>query len=209
MGEYFKEALRAIANTLEIPVIIILLLLIILTVVQVGIIISEYFNERKTLTAKIPELLDEMQDKNNLEKTIENSGILRRQKDALLELTKHKEFSDNTLDALAMRQLEEEQAFYTKRIKSSDLIARLGPMLGLLGTLIPLGPGIVALSRGDVTTLSMSLSTAFDTTIAGLACASFAYVISSIRKTWYGNYMSMLEALMEGVLEVEKGAKTE
>lgn len=42
-------------------------------------------------------------------------------------------------------------------------------MLGLLGTLIPLGPGIIALGQGDTQTLSTSLLTAFDTTIA--ACA--------------------------------------
>lgn len=207
MGDLFKEALRAIASTLEIPVVLILLILIALTVLQVGTIVAEYFYERRTLTAKIPELLDEIQDSKNLQETIENSGILKRQKEALIEITKHPEFTDNMLDALATRELEEEQAFYERRIKGSDLIARLGPMLGLLGTLIPLGPGIVALSRGDVTTLSTSLSTAFDTTIAGLACAAFAYVISSIRKTWYSNYMSMLEALMEGVLEVEKSEK--
>lgn len=73
-----------------------------------------------------------------------------------------------------------------------------------MGTLIPLGPGIIALGRGDTLTLSNSLMIAFDTTIAGLACAAVAVLVSTIRKHWYNNYMSVLETLMECVLEVEK-----
>lgn len=80
-------------------------------------------------------------------------------------------------------------------------------MLGLMGTLIPLGPGIIALGQGDTYTLSTSLLMAFDTTVAGLACAAAALIISTIRKRWYRNYMSMLETLMECTLEAENKAQ--
>lgn len=59
------------------------------------------------------------------------------------------------------------------------MIAKLGPMFGLLGTLIPLGPGIVALGQGDTVTLSESMNVAFDTTIAGVISAAVASVIST------------------------------
>ena len=88
-------------------------------------------------------------------------------------------------------------------MKLSDLLAKLGPIFGLLGTLIPLGPGIIALGQGDTYTLSQSLLTAFDTTVAGLISAAVAMVISSVRKGWYANYMSILETLADCVLEVE------
>ena len=80
------------------------------------------------------------------------------------------------------------------------MIAKLGPMFGLLGTLIPLGPGIVALGQGDTVTLSESMNVAFDTTIAGVISAA-ASVISHIRKRWYNDDMVSLETLMEAVLE--------
>ena len=80
------------------------------------------------------------------------------------------------------------------------LLARLAPMFGLLGTLIPLGPGIIALGQGDTYTLSTSLLTAFDTTIAGLVAAA----ISTIRRGWYREYASILEAVSETLLELEK-----
>jgi biopolymer transport protein ExbB/TolQ len=77
-------------------------------------------------------------------------------------------------------------------------------MFGLMGTLIPLGPGIIALGQGDTQTLSNSLLTAFDTTVAGLASAAVASVVSMVRRSWYKDYMSMLETVAECVLETEK-----
>ena len=62
------------------------------------------------------------------------------------------------------------------------MIAKLGPMFGLLGTLIPLGPGIVALGQGDTATLAGSLGVAFDTTIVGVISAAVACVISNVRR---------------------------
>ena len=85
------------------------------------------------------------------------------------------------------------------------MIAKLGPMFGLLGTLIPLGPGIIALGQGDTVTLSKSLLTAFDTTVAGLICAAVALVISVIRKRWYSEYMADTETVIECILEEEAG----
>lgn len=210
MGQNLKAILHSISSIIEKPVLIILILICLYTVVQIGIIISEYFTERRHLKEKLPALLDRIQDEpESIENTIKSSGILKRQKNILLEILKHPNLTNDTLDAMTNRLIEEEQSKYGFRIKSSDLVAKIGPILGLLGTLIPLGPGIIALSRGDVTRLSTSLSVAFDTTIAGLISAAVAYVISTIRKSWYSNYMSVLEVLTEGVLEVAKNEKKE
>lgn len=56
---------------------------------------------------------------------------------------------------------------------------QLGPILGLLGTLIPLGPGLAALGSGDIVTLAEALTVAFDTTVTGLVIGALAY--------WYLN----------------------
>ena len=70
-------------------------------------------------------------------------------------------------------------------------------MFGLMGTLIPLGPGLIALGQGDTKTLSSSLLIAFDTTVAGLISAAVSYIISSVRNRWYEEYMVNLETVME------------
>ena len=122
----------------------------------------------------------------------------------VLQLLRHPDFTDATREALAIELLEREQDWYDSIVKLSELLARLAPMLGLLGTLIPLGPGIIALGQGDTYTLSTSLLTAFDTTIAGLVAAALAIVVSAIRRRWYREYGSVLEALCTEVLELTK-----
>lgn len=203
-----NHVLRAIASGLKYPVIALLLVLMAAAVVLAGSILVEVFTERRHLKVKMPALVDALRSpEGTVAETIAASGLLKRQKDVLIELTAHPELTADMRQALAVRLLEEEQARYERIVSLSDMISKLGPMFGLLGTLIPLGPGIIALGQGDTYTLSQSLLTAFDTTIAGLGCAAVATVISTIRKSWYGNYMSILEALSECVLEVENHAQ--
>ncbi|MEA4921929.1 MAG: MotA/TolQ/ExbB proton channel family protein [Eubacteriaceae bacterium] len=200
----FSDVLRSVSEGLRWPVIILLIILLAATVVLIGTIIAEVFTERRYLKADMPHMVDDIRDESKeINQTIKEGNLLKRQKAALLELTRHSNLSSTMRESLAIRLLSEEQAIYDRRVKVTDFIAKIGPMLGLLGTLIPLGPGIIALGQGDTNTLSQSLLTAFDTTIAGLAAAAIALLISSIRKTWYSNYMSVLETLMECVLEEE------
>lgn len=203
-GQNMSDLLRTLADSLEEPVIFCLLLMMAAAPVLLGSLIVEFFTERRRLKVKLPQMADALRAG---EMDIANSGLLKRQKAALTELTKHPELTDHMREALAERLLEEEQARFERIVKISDLICKLGPMFGLLGTLIPLGPGIIALGQGDTYTLSQSLLTAFDTTIAGLAAAAAAMIVSTVRKSWYRNYMSILETLAECVLEVEKNAE--
>lgn len=69
---------------------------------------------------------------------------------------------------------------------------RLGPMLGLAGTLIPLGPGLLALSSGDIRTLSLSLVVAFTTTVLGIVIGGGCYALHAIRHHWYRKDLSDL-----------------
>ncbi len=199
-----NDALRAVSSSLQIPVICVLLVMIAVVIIMAGTLLAETFTERLRLKARLPMLVDKIQKcETDIEETIRGSGLLKRQKSALLELTRHKEITPLMRESLAARLIYQERGHYDSIVKITDVISRLGPMFGLLGTLIPLGPGIIALGRGDTYTLLTSFLTAFDTTVAGLISAAAAYLISAIRKKWYGNYMSALETVMECVLEVE------
>ena len=203
LSEAVKDILRAICSGLQIPTIIILILLILSMIVILGSFIAEYFSERRALSVNITELVDNLQGKNSKEMIalIEQSNLLKRQKRAAVELLKRIHYSDNTREALARQMLSDEENIFARRTKITDIIARVAPMFGLMGTLIPLGPGLIALAQGDTKTLSDSLLVAFDTTVAGLVSAAVAYVISGIRKGWYEKYMVGLETIMESILE--------
>ena len=204
MSSVFHKILRSIASAMELPVVIGLILFIAFTLFSIGWWAVEYFRERRHIQVSLPALMDQLRAaEGGVAETIEKSGLLRRQKDALLELTKHPNFDAAMRESLGANLLEREQSHYDGILKCTDLVSKLAPMLSLMGTLLPLGPGIMALGQGDTYTLSVSLLTAFDTTIAGLIAAAFCLVISTVRRRWYSGYMADLETLMDCVLERE------
>ncbi len=77
------------------------------------------------------------------------------------------------------------ESYAVKRLERNDLLARSGPILGLMGTLIPLGPGLTALGQGSLDILATALTVAFDTTVIGLLVGLLAYGIGRIRRRWY------------------------
>lgn len=93
--------------------------------------------------------------------------------------------------ARSPRRLE---ALARKRIGRADMAARVGPTLGLMGTLIPLGPGIAAMGRGDFATLAEAVATAFDTTVLGLLIGLAGYLIGRWRRVAYDAALNALEA---------------
>lgn len=84
-------------------------------------------------------------------------------------------------------------ALAKRRIERADFITRLAPMLGLMGTLIPLGPGLAALGDGDVKILSTAMSVAFDTTVLGLLAGMTGFVIGRLRRRWYDKALSIMD----------------
>ncbi|MBV1767604.1 MAG: MotA/TolQ/ExbB proton channel family protein, partial [Methanobacterium sp.] len=111
-------------------------------------------------------------------------------------------------EALARKLIEKEELKIEKSLEKNVMVTRLGPTLGLMGTLIPMGPGLAALGAGDINALASAIIIAFDTTVAGLAAGGIAYFISKVRRRWYEEYLSNLETLAETVLEVNKNAST-
>lgn len=205
MTEVLNNFLRSLSEILSNPVKIVLILLIIAALVLVGNLLAEFFTEKRHLNLNLPALADEIkaagEDVSEIEDSIWDSPIPRRQRQALSELLHHPKLNNTMREALAQDMLEREKSRFERKIKISDTVAKLGPIFGLLGTLIPLGPGIVALGQGDALTLSTAMLTAFDTTIAGLLAAAIAMIVSTVRRSWYSRIMSEFEALVICVLE--------
>jgi biopolymer transport protein ExbB/TolQ len=78
--------------------------------------------------------------------------------------------------------LEEAQLEVDRRLGRLTFCIRLGPMVGLIGTLIPLGPGLVALAQGDLGTMASHMTVAFTVTVVGLATGALAFVVASVRR---------------------------
>ncbi len=80
-----------------------------------------------------------------------------------------------------------------RRLERTRALVRLGPALGLMGTLIPLSPALAGLAEGDVQQLSDNLRVAFSVTVLGLLIGAIAFVISLVRDRLYGQDLSDLE----------------
>jgi biopolymer transport protein ExbB/TolQ len=80
-----------------------------------------------------------------------------------------------------------------RRLERTRILVRLGPALGLMGTLIPLSPALAGLAAGDVERLSEDLRVAFSVTVLGLLIGAVAFVISLVRDRLYGQDLSDLQ----------------
>jgi biopolymer transport protein ExbB/TolQ len=169
---------------------------------EIGSILVERFFERRNIKVDIPDLLKTMQgtDLEEIRNQIITSNLLARHKETLIKLLDNRNLQSSAGQALASQLLSEQETRCNKTLSITDFLARLAPMLGLAGTLIPLGPGLIALGQGDIKMLASSLLVAFDSTIAGLVIAGIAFVISRWRKIWYEKDMAILETLTEGLL---------
>ncbi len=199
-----KDTMHSISAGMLVPTIAALLLFVACIVIELGSLLVEVLTDRRKSKGDVSLLLEAFQGKEaqEIETLINDSSLLKRHKTVLHELIRYKGLPSASREALARHLMNTEEQYFIKKNRLTDLVARLGPMLGLMATLIPLGPGLIAMSQGDTKTLADSLLTAFDATVTGLAAAGVAYGISQLRKRWYEGYLSTLEALMEGLLEV-------
>ncbi len=100
-----------------------------------------------------------------------------------------------------LKRLTDLESRISKTLERTRVLVRLGPMLGLMGTLIPISPALIGLAKGDVQTLSDNLVVAFSTTVVGLLIGGLGYVISTVRDRWYGLDVSDIEYALDRVEE--------
>ena len=72
-------------------------------------------------------------------------------------------------------------------------LSKMGPMLGLMGTLIPMGPALVGLSTGDIASMAYNMQVAFATTVTGLFAAAIGFVVLQCRQRWFARDIATLE----------------
>ena len=210
-SEMLSSALHVIAQSLLIPVIVGLLASLIYAIINFGGLISEHSSRIRFNSENVEELMMNISNPGTSEdiiKAVNESELPRSSKEVLMKIASTPNIGPESREALARKLIENEELKAAKSLEKIDIVTRLGPTLGLMGTLIPMGPGLAALGSGDVNTLADAIIVAFDTTVVGLAAGGVAYVIGKVRRRWYEDKISTLYTLTESVLEVLKNAKT-
>ena len=89
---------------------------------------------------------------------------------------------------------EDELDLYAhKLLEPERLASRVAPMLGLVGTMIPMGPALKSLSDGNLAQVSGSLTVAFSAVILALIAASITYWVSNVRRRWLAEELVTLQ----------------
>ena len=70
------------------------------------------------------------------------------------------------------------------RIERLSIVSRAGPMLGLVGTLIPLQPALAGLAEGNMQQMASNLLLGFTTTVIGLIIGGTAFGLATITRIW-------------------------
>ncbi|MHC5543900.1 MotA/TolQ/ExbB proton channel family protein, partial [Singulisphaera rosea] len=84
-----------------------------------------------------------------------------------------------------------------RRLSWLSFATRVGPMLGLVATLLPLGPALRGLESNNLGTLARELEIAFTSTVIGLLIGGLAYAAGLVRRNWYDQDLSDLEYLVD------------
>jgi biopolymer transport protein ExbB/TolQ len=95
--------------------------------------------------------------------------------------------------AATERALVDYELAVQRTLDRTRLLVRAGPAIGLMGTLIPLIPGLAALAGGDVGTLAADLRDAFGATVVGLLVGTVAFALTLTRTRMYTEDLAGLE----------------
>jgi integral membrane protein len=181
-----------VANSLLIPDVIVLLALFGRSLLLVGSfynqLITKFKNDKtfedviKKLTPNtIPELKKLLPEKNN-------SLYVKYMRD-LLNHEPSVAYSD-----FLISNFENEAE---KDISTSKLLAKIGPVLGLIGTLIAMSPALTGLSSGDISGMAYNMQVVFATTVVGLVVSLIGLVTLQFKQRWYAKETNNLDYIAQ------------
>jgi len=99
--------------------------------------------------------------------------------------------------AMVEKEVADIEHDMTARVDALGVMAKVGPMLGLIGTLIPLQPALAGLARGDMQAMGANLQIGFTTTVLGLLVGGACYAISVVVRNWNQQTVTNFHFLLE------------
>jgi len=191
IGALLKSLIYLIASSLLYPVLFLLVALVVYIVISSGSFFAEWLERLRIVKyspERLPRLIREGNDQNFFPHRV-NSYL----EDLRLLLNKV-----SPPDEVEIENILQETSLKTwESLDRIKMIIRIGPSLGLIGTLIPMGTGLAALGQGDMTKLSSDLVIAFTTTVVGLAVGIVAYFFYTIKRRWVEEDIKNIELATE------------
>ncbi|CAK7002476.1 MAG: hypothetical protein PARBA_00090 [Parabacteroides sp.] len=99
--------------------------------------------------------------------------------------------------ATANRILSEYEIIADAELGKYKVLVKFGPILGLMGTLIPMGPALAGLSTGDISSMAYNMQVAFATTVLGLFSGAVGFILLQVKQRWFTSDLVYLDFLSE------------
>ncbi len=193
---YISDVLFWISTGMLVPVVVLLIFFFLRALLLLGGFFGQYLVKRKT-GAEIRKQMNTL----SLDNLDTLGDRLPKNKQAVIVSYMKKLVEVRRSQAQVNRVLDQYAQFVDKDLSLPNTLQKMGPMLGLMGTLIPMGPALVGLSTGDIASMAYNMQVAFATTVVGLFSAAIGFVTKQTKSRWYKEDMSNLEFIADLISE--------
>lgn len=194
-----SNVLYWISTGLLVPVIVLLIFFFIRAIILIGAFFGQYMQAKKysfPFCDRVSRLTAD-----NLDEFI---GSLPDKAKTLVVAYAKKIVADGSNEAKVNLLLSEYEIEAAKELSTSKVLTKMGPILGLMGTLIPMGPALVGLATGDIASMAYNMQVAFATTVVGLVVSAIGFITQQVKERWAIKEITMLEYLAEVLKQADK-----
>lgn len=189
---YISNILYWISTGLLVPVIVLLIFFFIRSLLLIGSFYGQYLSIRKTDAVLRQELNGLTAD--NVDQLPER---LPSQNRSLIFSYIRQLIEAKDCPAQVQRLLAHFEMAADKDLAISKTLTKIGPILGLMGMLIPMGPALAGLASGDIASMAYNMQIAFATTVVGLVAGAVGFITQQVKQRWYLQDMTNLEFISE------------
>lgn len=199
---FISDILYWISTGLLVPVIVLLIILFCRALLLAGSFYGQYMSIRKTEALLRNEL-----GKLTSETVGELNSKLPEKSRSLVIMYMRQVLDARDTPAQVQRLLANFEIARSLSAAISKTLTKLGPILGLMGTLIPMGPALAGLASGDIASMAYNMQIAFATTVVGLVAGAVGFLTQQVKQRWYLQDMTNLEFIAE-LLNENRTTKT-
>ncbi|NME69493.1 MotA/TolQ/ExbB proton channel family protein [Flammeovirga aprica] len=195
--DYVNKILFWISSGLMFPTVVALIVMFVLSLVKLGENYHAFIQrvkQKKTIKPYIEELKKEL-----IQPNFASDSVLAASINELFT------FEDSMVRR--ERVVAEFEAKGRKSLSMLKNLAKMGPVVGLMGTLIPMGPALVGLSSGDIASMANNMQMAFATTVVGLIIGGIGFVLQNVQQKWFAEDYATLVFIVD-LMQEENEKKT-
>ncbi|MBE9487576.1 MAG: MotA/TolQ/ExbB proton channel family protein [Bacteroidetes bacterium] len=191
--EQITNILYWLTTGLLVPVIVFLLFFFAKSLIMIGGFYGAYISRTK-VNMKLNKTIEEMP----VDEFLKSIDSYKQNKSQIITfLNKLRNNSDKYI--MLDKIFGDYEIVADKALGQSKLLVKIGPMLGLMGTLIPMGPALVGLATGDVASMASNMQVAFATTVVGIIIGAIGFITLQIKQRWVADDMNIMEYVVESL----------